>query len=216
MTEIKTQTIEAPSRRRFMRVGLLTSAALAIANSPLIGTMAKTVDAATPDLLHDTLNGLLAFIVPGPDAHSLAQDASSTTPGGVDANVAEVLIQTLDRSAPFLPQFSAVVAGILNNLAQVVNPSAAGPFASPFANLKYGEKVAVLQIMDATDSLKSLGGVLPAFVAYLVYSDAGAFDPGTRSLTGQPVGWTISKYSGVADGRDEFRGYFQNRRRANG
>jgi hypothetical protein len=179
MTEIKTQTIEAPSRRRFMRVGLLTSAALAIANSPLIGTMAKTVDAATPDLLHDTLNGLLAFVVPGPDRYSLVQEASSTTPGGVDANVAEVLIQTLDRSAPFLPQFSAVVAGILNNLAELVHPAGSGQFASSFANLKYAEKVAVLEVMDATDSLKSLAGVLPAFVAYLVYSDAGAFDPAT-------------------------------------
>lgn len=216
MIEIKPSTANVASRRGFVRVGLFTTAALAIANSPMIGAFMKTAQAATPDLVHDTLNGLLAFIVPGPDRYSLAQEASSTTPGGVDANVAEVLIQTLDRSAPFLPQFSAIVAGILNNLAQLVNPSTAGPFASPFANLKYAEKVAVLQIMDSTDSLKSLGGVLPAFVAYLVHSDASTFDPATRSLTGQPVGWTISKYSGVADGRDEFRGYFQNRRRTNG
>ena len=203
-------------RRQLMRIGFFASAGFAIANSPMIGHLMKTAKAATPDLVHDTLNGLLAFIVPGTDAYSLAQDVSSITPGGVDANVAEVLIQTLDRSAPFIPQFSAIVASILNNLAQLVNSAAAGPFASPFANLKFTEKVAVLEIMDATDSLKSLGGVLPAFVAYLVYSDAGAFDPATRSLTGQPVGWTISKYSGVADGRDEFRGYFQNRHRTNG
>jgi hypothetical protein len=42
--------------------------------------------------------------------------------------------------------------------------------------------------------------------------DAGAFDPVTRTLTQQPVGWTISNYSGTADGRDEFRGYLGHRR----
>src|ERR1700757_5102833 len=104
-------------RRQFMRVRLFAGSGFAIANSPLIGTWMKTAKAATPDLVHDTLNSLLAFIVPGPDAYSQAQGATSTTPGGVDANVIEVLIETLDLSAPFLPQFSAVVAGILNNLA---------------------------------------------------------------------------------------------------
>jgi hypothetical protein len=214
MIEITPNTPKVDSRRRFLRVGVFTTAALAIANSPLIGTMAKTVDAATPDLVHDTLNGLLAFIVPGPDAYSQAQGATSGTPGGVDASVAEVLIPTLDLSVPFLPQFSAIVASILNNLAQLVNPSAGSPFASPFANLKYPEKVAVLQIMDSTDSLKSLGGVLPAFVAYLSFSDAGTFDRATRTLTGKPVGWAISNYSGVADGRNEFQGYFRNRHKS--
>jgi hypothetical protein len=34
----------------------------------------------------------------------------------------------------------------------------------------------------------------------------------TRTLTQQPVGWTISNYSGTADGRDEFRGYLGHRR----
>jgi hypothetical protein len=200
------------SRRRFLRVGLLTSAAAAIANSPLCEQLLETAKAATPDLLHDTFNGLLAFIVPGPDAYSQAQGATSPTPGGVDGSVAEVLIETLDLSVPFLTRFSATVAAILNNLAQVVNPSAVSPFGSPFANLKYAEKVSVLQIMDSTEALKSLGGVLPLLVAALCYSDAGAFDPATRSLTGTPVGWTISNYSGVSDGRDEFQGYFENKR----
>jgi hypothetical protein len=62
--------------------------------------------------------------------------------------------------------------------------------------------------------LKSLGGVLPLLVAAVCYSDAGTFDPATRSLTGTPVGWTISNYSGVSDGRDEFQGYFENKRSA--
>lgn len=212
--QIESNQPAAVSRRGFLRTGLLTGAAIALVNSPLFGPLVKTALAATPDLLPGTFNGLLAFIVPGPDAYSQAQGVTSSTLGGVDANVSKVLIETLDLSVPFLPQFSATVTAILNNLAQLVNASAAGPFESPFANLKYAEKVAVLQIMDSTDALKSLGGVLPLLVAALCYSDAGTFDPATRSLTGTPVGWAISNYSGVSDGRDEFQGYFENKRSA--
>ena len=196
-------------RRKFMRVGLFTGAAMAIANSPLLAPLMKAAQAAPLDLVHDTYNGLLAFIVPGPDAYSQSQGMTSATPGGVDANVAEVLIGTMDLSVPFLPNFSATVAAILNSLGQSVDPYATSPFQSPFANLKYAEKVFVLQIMDSTDSLKSLGGILPTFVAFMCYSDAGTFDPATRTIAGEPVGWTISSYSGVADGRDEFLGYFR-------
>jgi hypothetical protein len=53
--------------------------------------------------------------------------------------------------------------------------------------------------------------VLPALVAAFSYSEAGAFDPVTRSLAGSPVGWQISSYQGVADGRDELLGYFGRR-----
>lgn len=202
------------SRRQFLRTSLFTAGALAIANSPLLGPLAQRAEAAADDLVRETLNGFLAFIVPGPDQYSKAQGVTATDLGGVNANVAEFLIQTLDLSVPFLPQFSAMIAATLNQLAQAVNPSATSPFSSPFANLQYAEKVAVLQIMDRTDALKPLGGVLPAFFAFAVYSDAGTFDPAPRTITGTPVGWTISNYSGVSDGRDEFQGYFQNRRSA--
>jgi hypothetical protein len=202
------------SRRNFVRTGLFTGAALALVNSPWAGLLMKTTEAAAPDLLRDTFNGLLAFIVPGPDVYSQAQAVTSPTPGGVDANVLEALIGTLDLSVPFIPEFSATVAAILNNIALLVNSSTLPRFASPLANLKYPEKVTVLEIMDSTDELKSLSGVLPLFVAALCYSDAGTFDPATRSLTGVPVGWIISSYTGVSDGRDEFRGYFENKRNA--
>jgi len=167
----------------------------------------------TPDLLHDTFNGLLAFIVPGPDNYSVAQGVSTVEPGGVDIGVTDILIATLDETTPFLPQFSATVAGILNGIALVVNPSPPGTFLSPFACLSFAEKAAVFQIMDSTDSLKPLSGVLPAFVAFFCYSEAAVFDPVTRSLTGHPIAWDLSSYQGVSDGRNEFLGYFENRRR---
>jgi hypothetical protein len=65
--------------------------------------------------------------------------------------------------------------------------------------------------MDGHDAFKVLAGVLPAFVAFFVYSEAGAFDPATRSLTGRPLGWTLSDYDGVADGRDAMIGYLRER-----
>ena len=81
--------------------------------------------------------------------------------GRVEAEALEVLIPTLDLSAPFLPHFSATGAGMLNDLAQRVNHTAPGSLSSPFSRLSFAEKVAVFQIMDGTDSLKSLAGVLP-------------------------------------------------------
>ena len=199
-------------RRTFLRSALLAGVTAALHGSTIFVSL--RAETSNPDLVRDTLNGLLAFIVPGPDAYSQAQGVTSSTLGGLDANVTEALIETLDLSVPFLHQFSATVATILNALAQLANPSAISPYGSPFANLKYSEKVGVLQMMDSTDALKPLGGVLPLLVAALCYSDAGTFDPATRSLTGTPVGWTISNYTGVSDGRDEFQGYFESRHSA--
>ena len=195
---------------------MLVAAAAALVRATDLLTSRGWVHAAemtTTDLLHDTFNGLLAFIVPGPDEYSVAQGVSTVEPGGVDEGVVDILIATLDETTPFVPEFSATVAGILNGIALVVNPSPPGTFLSPFACLSFAEKAAVFQIMDATDSLKPLGGVLPAFVAFFCYSEAGAFDPVTRSLTGDPIAWELSGYQGVADGRNEFLGYFENRRK---
>lgn len=202
------------SRRSFLGNVTLVAATSAILQARnFLGTRGwlEAAQSTSPDLVHDTFNGLLAFVVPGPDEYSLSQGVSTAEPGGIDAGGADVLITTLDKSTPFVPQFSATVAMVLNGLAEVVNPSAIGPFLSPFARLSFAEKVGVFQIMDATESLRVLAGVLPALVAAFSYSEAGVFDPATRSLTGQPIGWQISNYQGVADGRDEFLGYFGKR-----
>lgn len=173
----------------------------------------EAAEAAGPDLVTDTLNGLAAFVVPGPDTYSLHQGVSTVEPGAIDAKITDALIEVIDISTPFAPNFSATVAVILNNIALQVNPSASGPFPSVFARLSFNQKVTVFAIMEGLDSLKVLGGFLLAAVGFLAYSEAGVFDPATRTITGQPVGWTISDYDGVAEGRDEFKGYFQNRRK---
>jgi hypothetical protein len=197
------------SRRGFLGQITLASAAAALAHAPgfLTGEWTETARAAAADLLHDTYNGLLAFVVPGRDEYSVHQGVATISPGGVEAGSVDALIATIDESTPYFPNFAAVVAAILNGTALGINPNAAGPFVSPFARLSNPEKAAVFQYLDATEPYKVLAGVLPAFVAFFVYSEAGTVDPVTRTLTGQPLGWTISNYQGVADGRDEFRGY---------
>src|SRR6266540_1415005 len=157
------------SRRAFVvQVGLLASAL-----APLPGVLKRAgfLDdalAAAPDVVSETFNGLVAFVVPGPDAYSVAQGESSAEPGGIDAGATPALIAGLNFAQWFNPTAAEGVATLLNGVALVVNPSAA----------------------------------------------SGGFDPATRKLVGQPVGWTLSSYDGVAEGRDELRGYFEHRRRA--
>jgi len=207
------------SRRAFVvQVGLLASAL-----APLPGVLRRAgfLDdalAAAPDVVSETFNGLAAFVVPGPDAYSVAQEEASAEPGGIDAGATPALIAGLNFAQWFNPTAAEGVASLLNGVALVVNPAAAsGNFASPFANLLFPEKAAVFAVLESDPqfaALRSLVGSLLGLVAFLSYSEVGVFDPGTRTLVGQPVGWTLSSYEGVADGRDELRGYFEHRRRA--
>ena len=209
------------SRGRFIRHAGLTAAAMALLQAPQVLSgrgWIQPVYAAKPDLVHDTFNGLLAFVVPGSDTYSKHQGVSTAEPGGVDAGITDVLIASMDQAVPFRSNFSVELAGILNGVAEAVNTSASGPFSAPFAKLSFPEKVKVFAFLEGgvvpeLRPFAPLAGVLPQFVAFLVYSEAGVFDPVTRTLTGTPLGWKLSNYEGVADGRDEFKGYYQDRRK---
>jgi hypothetical protein len=209
------------SRRAFLgRTGMLAAAAVLTPAVLAERGWCPAVYAANPDLVTDTFNGLVAFIVPGPDDYSIQQQVQTAAPGGIAASTTGAVIFALDfiqLAPPPFPTFSNLVAFVLNNVAQAVHPNPQGPFNSPFANLLFGEKVAVFAALEggaAGAQLVPLGGALPFFVAFTAYSEVGVFDPATRTLSGVPVGWAISSYEGVADGRDDFHGYFQNRRRA--
>jgi hypothetical protein len=173
--------------------------------------------AARPDLVHETLNGLVAFVVPGKDRYSAAQGTPTFTPGGVEAGATAVLVETLDT---LIPSLSATAAAILNQTAVAVRPGAArGRFRSAFANLSFRDKARVFQRLDGLEgseagSIRYLAGNLPGLAAFAAYSEAGAYDRRRRRLRKRPVGWRLSGYSGVADGRAELRGYFQGRRQA--
>ena len=105
------------SRRGFLGNMLLVSAAVALARAmDLLTTRgwAQAAEVATPDLLHDTFNGLLAFIVPGPDDYSVAQGVRTVELGGVDVGVTDILIATLDESTPFCRNSQRRSPAVLN------------------------------------------------------------------------------------------------------
>jgi hypothetical protein len=192
--------------------------------------------AQDPNLTRDTINGLVAFIVPGPDEYSKAQGESSTTPGAIDSRSTDNLILNLDAflPSPDLGPFnnngtvplSGAVANLLNATAAQVDPGANnGTFPSHFSRLSFAEKAEVFKRIEATPgtddgarNIRFVGGILPGFTAFVAYGEWHALDPKTRTLTRRPVGWDISNYQpGLTDpveGWDEMKGYFQGRKRA--
>jgi hypothetical protein len=180
----------------------------------------EDADAAPPNVVQQTLNGLVAFVVPGRDRYSRAQGTKSKTAGGIEAGATPVLIRTLDRFLPGSLPLSATASTILNGYATQVDPrSRQGTFASPFANLSFAEKARVFQTVEAlpaesAGSIRFLVGNLPDLVAFLAYSEAGVYDAQRRRIRRRPVGWRLTRYAGVADGRKEFKGYWQGRKAA--
>jgi hypothetical protein len=257
--------------------GLGSSTADAGLLSP--GATASVFDA----LATDTLNGLVAFVVPGPDAYSVAQGVSDAAPGGIAADGTSFMANALDNFYP-LPQeplrllvqslttgltanipglpglpvvpglaeeldlalavllagqgtvpLSLVAALLLNFVATLTQPTALnGAFLSPFSRLTFTEKTQAFAFLEgeassvaalidgnlsdpAKDSvsglLEFLAGALLEFVAFGTYSEFGVYNPTTRTLSGTPVGWTLSQYLALApanrpvEGWDEFKGY---------
>jgi hypothetical protein len=160
--------------------------------------------------------------------------AADGTQINLGATVTEVLA-TLD-SVPL----SLLLSLLLNALALAVRPSSAiGLLPSPFARLSWRDKAKVFQLLEAVGTepgnataamisekldqpltrtligyIQLIGLGLLAFTGLGAYSEWGVIDPVKRTLRAQPVGWRISRYSGVADGRDDFKGYYQNRKEA--
>jgi hypothetical protein len=176
--------------------------------------------AAGPNVVQQTLNGLVAFIVPGKDRYSRAQGTRSRTSGGIEAGTTTVLTRTLDRFLPGPLPLSATAATILNEFALQVEPAAKrGTFASPFANLSFANKTRVFQTaeslpVESAGSIRFLVGNLPDLVAFLAYSEAGVYDAKRRALRRRPVGWRVTRYAGVSDGRKELKGYWRGRKAA--
>ena len=209
------------SRRRFLE---LAGAAAVFAQLPGFLAGRGWLDdalAQSPDAVRDALNGLVAFVVPGPDEYSVAQGQSTKEPGGIAAGGTDLLIELLDRfvdtpAGAVIPS-SGGVAQLLNGTALQVNPAASGgAFASPFARLKFDEKIEVfrrLEEMTEGSELRFVSGILIGAVGFLSFTEGGVFDRSKRELTGTPVGWTITSYGGVAEGHPELRGYWRGRRK---
>lgn len=192
----------------------------ALAPAPAQPGSAQLAPTPQTDPIRDTYNGLAAFVVPGMDAWSSAQGATSSEPGAVSTHVADIMIGVIDRAVPSPPQgppSSAMIASLLNQVAQKVNPSAGGNFASHFSKLSFQEKVSVFQFIEGDPSMqpfKRIGGLLAFFAAFIFYSEASAFDFATHRLRERPAGWVASNYNGDFDGSCQFKGYFRDRRHA--
>jgi hypothetical protein len=207
--------LTAISRRKFIVQALLGAGALSSLPALLEKTgLAKAALAAGQDLTRDTLNGVAVFVVPGPDPYSVHQGESTPEPGGLETGAGEGLFQGLNFANPFVPNLAEVVAALLNSTALAVNPAASGPFASPFSNLSFADKARVFAALEGNPASAPLAGILPLVVGFLAYAETAVFNPATRTISGRPIGWDLSNYSGVSNGRDDFKGYFRNRRKA--
>ena len=162
--------------------------------------------AAGPDVVHQAIGGLVAFIVPGRDRYSRGQGTKTRTPGGIEAGATPAVIRMLDRFLPSPIPLSATAATILNETAMRRFPaSRRGTFAAPFSNLLLSQKAEVFAELESlpgesTGSIRFLVGNLPGLVAFAVYS--------------LPAGARLARYAGVADGRRELKGYWRGRRAA--
>ncbi|GAA1721602.1 twin-arginine translocation signal domain-containing protein [Fodinicola feengrottensis] len=143
-------------------------------------------------------------------------------------------ILTTDETVPL----SLIIAMTLNLLATQVNPASLhGLFVSPFSRLSWADKAKTMSLLEGTDSdlvqaldvnlpeplhqslsgvLKFVGGALIEFSGYGSFTEYAVYNKQTRTLTGKPVGWTITGYDGIAEGWDEFKGYYQGRKKVEG
>ena len=210
-------------RRLLLRTAAAVTAALL---SPVDWpeSLVSGARAAGVELVTDTINGFVAFIVPGRDPYSRAQGVIVDEPGGIGAGATPAVIEVLDffasdaqgRPVPL----SGVVTTLLNSAAQRVNPKASrGMFLSAFARLSFAEKLEAYHEIDVDPALAAAQGqlaLLPTVVGLTAYSEAPVLDRATGRLRRTPVGWRMSGYGGPADGRAELRGYYRGRKQANG
>lgn len=282
-------------RRAFLaRIGLVGAATAtggllprglldaAHASDELLPSVVDLLRPVLAGLSRDTMNGLVAFVVPGPDAYSRAQGTPSDTPGGMEARASDFMIDSLDNFVPFpdeiarpvaaalasglagsdVPLVGALptqvatldralsvllrndatlplswpIASLLNLGATRVRPtSVSGAFLSPFANLSFAEKAAVVELIEDADAdlvatfdaefpdplkssvsglLRFVGGALVEFATFGSFCEYAVFDPRTKELSGRPVGWRLTGYQpdGPAEGWDTFIGYYQGRK----
>lgn len=111
-------------RRQFLaRMGVLGAATV-------VGWRPTAAGASTPEpvggllreVARDTINGLVAFVVPGPDLYSLRQGVTTAEAGGVDADTTDFMLDALDS---FVPLHDQLVGPLVRSLATGLSDGAA-------------------------------------------------------------------------------------------
>jgi hypothetical protein len=91
-----------------------------LSGGSVLQQLVALIQPALASLAHDTLNGLVAFALPGSDAWSAAQGTPHPQPGAVQARGAGFMAEALDHFVPFPDQlgrplaaaFSTALAGV--------------------------------------------------------------------------------------------------------
>ena len=200
------------TRRAFL--AQISAALVAIEGTSLVASLAQARPAGAPALTNvgEAMNSLLAFVVPGSDSYSVAQGVTTAEPGGVDAGFVDTLIDTLNLAGPTPPGFpttSDFVVWLLDQFALAVSQG-----ASNFAELDYEQKMSLFAAMEMDPLAGPLAGAIIPVAANLAHSEAGVIDQVTGTKSGTPQGWDLTGHPGVADGRDEFVGYYRGRKKA--
>lgn len=101
------------SRRTFLVRAGLAGAAVAVGQAAtrrpaaaqsagdLLGPLLEQLNPVLQQLAHDTLGGICAFVVPGPDPFSQAQGLTDDRPGAVAAGNIDFMLASLDNFLPF-------------------------------------------------------------------------------------------------------------------
>ena len=107
-------------RRRFLiGSGVLGAGALAALHgsaafaSALTAAPADTLSPLLETLALDTMSGLVAFVVPGPDAFSTAQGSTNPQPGGIAAGGARFMLAALDDFFPLPEEYIRLLVAAL-------------------------------------------------------------------------------------------------------
>ena len=152
------------NRRQFLlRTGTLGAAA-GVVLYPSIARAAGLLDPVIKDvaapalrlLARDTIAGLVAFEVPGPDPYSQAQGVTDTKPGGIDAKGTEVFMADLDDFLPVPDTYAhALAASLTTAVSDIPIPL---DLLGPLAQL--GEQLAA-QMDDALRALLQSDAAVP-------------------------------------------------------
>jgi hypothetical protein len=186
------------SRRSFFRQAGSLGLDAALAELPAV-LKARGLRGASDQVTNDTFAALAAFVLPGDDAYSLAQEQTFPGPGAVAAGTGTTLVESLDAyqepAGRRALRASAGLAALLNHLASVVAPRAKrGDFASPFARLSHAEKAAVFRCFEsdralAATEVRFVGRILPGLTAFVAFSaEEGVYDREQRAFAGRAVG----------------------------
>jgi hypothetical protein len=174
-------------RRQFLaRAGVLGAAS--VLPSLIPGRIAAALSRADPVLdalspvlqqvSRDTISGLVAFVVPGPDPYSTAQGVTTSEPGGIDAKGADFLLDALDH---FFPLPDEVLRPVVQALGTALSDTKPGLLPPNLLNVPVD---LVHQLDDALGTLLRSNDTVPLSIVVALFLNFLATMVQSSSLVG--------------------------------